>query len=46
MRALGNKAENDQDVVKMFRRFWADLGRQVFIPVSQEVTIGFSVAII
>lgn len=34
MRALSNKAENDQDVVKMFRRFWADLGRQVFIPVS------------
>lgn len=29
----------------MFKRCWANLGRQMFVPVSQEVSLGLSLII-
>lgn len=42
---LRNEEESYQDVEKVFKRCWANLGRQMFVPVSQEVSLGLSVII-
>lgn len=40
-----NEAESYQDV-EVFKGCWANLGRQMFVPVSKEVSLGLSVIII
>lgn len=42
---LRNEAESYQDIEKAFKRCWANLGRQMFVPVSQEVSLELSVII-
>lgn len=40
-----NKAQSSQDVEKVFKGCWANLGRPMFVPVSLEVSLGLSVII-
>ena len=41
-----NKAENPQDVEKVFKGSWANLERRMLVPVSQAAGLGLSVIII